>query len=54
VCKLSLAAIVYHLWRRRNDLLHGNPPRSEEALATEVKRDVRIKLLSREFGSGSS
>jgi hypothetical protein len=54
VCKLSLAATVYHLWRRRNDLLHGNPPRSEEALASQVKREVRIKLLSREFGSGSS
>jgi hypothetical protein len=54
VCKLSLAANVYHLWRRRNDLLRGNPPRSEEALVTQVKREVRIKLLRREFGSGSS
>jgi hypothetical protein len=24
LCKLSFAAIVYHLWRHINDLLHGN------------------------------
>jgi hypothetical protein len=27
VCRLCLATVVYHLWRQRNDLLHGNTPK---------------------------
>jgi hypothetical protein len=26
LCKLSIGAAVYHLWKHRNDLIHGNTP----------------------------
>jgi hypothetical protein len=46
LCKLCFAATVYHLWRHRNGLLHGNTPRSEEIIVANVKWDVRTKILA--------
>jgi hypothetical protein len=46
-CRLSLAAVVYPLWRQRNDLLHGNIPRTEEAIVSQVKRQVGSRLLAK-------
>jgi hypothetical protein len=47
ICRLCFGATIYHLWRHRNDLLHGNSPRSEEALIKQVKWEVRSRLLAR-------
>jgi hypothetical protein len=47
VCKLCLGASVYHLWKQRNALLHGNPLHTEESLVLQVNRDVRLRLLAR-------
>jgi hypothetical protein len=46
-CRLSLAAVVYHLWWQRNALLHGNTPRTEEDIVSQVKRQVGSRLLAK-------
>jgi hypothetical protein len=46
LCKLCLAATIYHLWRLRNDLCYGNTPLTEEALVARIKREVRTRVLS--------
>jgi hypothetical protein len=46
-CRLSLAAVVYHLWRQRNALLHGNTPRTEEDIVSQVKWQVGSRLLAK-------
>jgi hypothetical protein len=47
ICRLCFGATIYHLWRHRNDLLHGNTPRSEELLVQQVKWEVRSRLIAR-------
>jgi hypothetical protein len=47
IFRLCFGATIYQLWRHRNDLLHGNSPRSEEALIKQVKWEVRSRLLAR-------
>lgn len=37
LCKLGLAAVVYHIWRLRNELCFGNSPLTEEALVARIK-----------------
>jgi hypothetical protein len=32
VRKLAWSATVYHLWRQRNEIWHGNQPKTEERL----------------------
>lgn len=46
LCKLSLGAIVYHLWRQRNNLLHGNIPKTEESIVAQIKWEVRSKIVA--------
>lgn len=46
-CRLSLPAVVYHLWWQRNAFLHGNTPRTEEAIVSQVKRQVGSRLLAK-------
>jgi len=46
LCKLCLAAAIYHLWRLRNDLCYGNTPLTEEALVARIKGEVRARVLS--------
>jgi hypothetical protein len=43
ICKLCLAAVVYHLWCLRNDLCHGNTPRTEEALVARINETLQKK-----------
>jgi len=45
ICRLCLGATIYHLWRQRNDLFHGNMPRSEEAIIVQIRWEVRSRLL---------
>lgn len=46
LCRLWLGAVIYHLWRNRNDLQHGNAPKSEEAIVANIKWEVRSKVLT--------
>lgn len=34
--KLSISAVVYHLWKQRNNLKHGNSPKLEEAIIARI------------------
>jgi hypothetical protein len=38
LCKLCLirSESLPYIWRQRNDLLHGNTPRSKEALVAQI------------------
>ncbi|XP_062173645.1 uncharacterized protein LOC133879119 [Alnus glutinosa] len=47
ICRLCFGATIYHLWRHRNDLLHGNTPCSDELLGQQVKWEVRSRLIAR-------
>jgi hypothetical protein len=50
LCKLCLAAVVYHIWRQRNDLCHGNVPKTEEALVATIKWEVRLRFMAKSAG----
>ncbi len=43
--RLGLGATVYQLWRQRNDLLHHNPPRTEESILAQTKGDARARFM---------
>jgi len=47
ICKLCFGASVYHLWRHRNNLLHGNTLSLEDSIVLQVKNDVRLRLIAR-------
>jgi hypothetical protein len=47
LCKLCLAATVYHIWQLRNDLCHSNTPRTEKALVAQIKWEVRARVMYR-------
>jgi len=47
LCKLCLAASVYHLWKLRNDLCHCNTPRTEEAVVKQMKWEVRTRIMAK-------
>lgn len=42
-----LAAVVYHIWQQRNALLHGNNPRSEEAILAHIMWEVRARIMAK-------
>lgn len=37
LCRLCISAIVYHLWKQMNDLLHSNIPKSKEVIVAQIK-----------------
>jgi hypothetical protein len=45
LCKLCLAAAVYHVWRLRNDLCFGNTPLTEEDMVARIKWEVRTRAM---------
>jgi hypothetical protein len=45
--RLCLGATVYHLWKQRNDLLHNNTPRTEEAILTRVRWEARARIVAK-------
>ncbi|GLT57397.1 hypothetical protein SLA2020_303720 [Shorea laevis] len=47
LCKSSLGAVVYNVWRQRNDILHGNPIKTEERIVKQIVWQVRNKIMSR-------
>jgi len=46
LCRLCLDASIYHIWRQRNDLLHGNVPRSEEQIIAQIIWEVKTNILA--------
>lgn len=36
LCKLAFGAVVYQLWKRRNDLKHGNMVNSEDQILKRI------------------
>jgi hypothetical protein len=40
LCKLVLGAVVYHLWKRRNDLKHGNVASSEDQMLKRIDWEI--------------
>jgi hypothetical protein len=45
--RLCFGATVYHIWKQRNDLLHNNTPRTEEAILTRVRWEARAKIVAK-------
>jgi hypothetical protein len=46
--RLCFGAVIYYIWRHRNDLQHGNTPKSKKALVATIKWEVRSRLLAKE------
>jgi hypothetical protein len=38
---------VSYLWRRRNDIRRGNPPKAEEKVPQEVVWDVKNRIMGK-------
>jgi hypothetical protein len=47
LCKLCLAASIYHLWKLRNDLCHENTPRTEEVVAKNIRWEVWTRVMAK-------
>jgi hypothetical protein len=47
LCKLNSGATAYHLWKQRNDLLHGNTPKTEEAIVYKVRWEIRARIMAK-------
>jgi hypothetical protein len=47
LCKLSLGAVVYHIWIQRNNLIHGNVVCSEEGRIARIKWEIRSRLMGK-------
>jgi hypothetical protein len=45
LCRLCFGAAVYHIWRQRNDLLHGiNVSRTEEQIVAHICWEVKTEI----------
>jgi len=44
--RLCFGAAVYHIWRQRNDLLHGTVPRTEEQIVAYICWEVKTKIMA--------
>lgn len=47
LCKLVLSAIVYNIWRERNNVKHGNQLLTEERIMMKIIWEVRTRVLSK-------
>jgi len=45
--RLCFGAAVYHIWKQRNDLLHNNTPRTEEAILNRVRWEARARIVAK-------
>jgi hypothetical protein len=46
LCKLGWSAALYHIWKQRNDIWHGNIPRLEERILIEIKWEIRSRVVA--------
>jgi hypothetical protein len=47
LCRLCLAASIYHLWKLRNDLCHGNTLRTEEVVVKNIRWEVQTRAMAK-------
>jgi hypothetical protein len=40
-----LGAVVYHIWRQRNDIKHGNLVKTEEQVIKSVEWEIRSRVM---------
>jgi hypothetical protein len=45
--KLCLGACIYHLWQKRNALVHNNNLRIGEIMVEQIIWNVRIRILAK-------
>jgi hypothetical protein len=45
--KLCFATVVYNLCLHRNALLHGCSPQSEEGLLSNIRWEVKVRLITK-------
>jgi hypothetical protein len=45
--KLCFAAVTYNLWLHRNALLHRRSPKFEESLLSNIRWEVKVRLLTK-------
>lgn len=45
--RLCFAAVVYHLRKQRNTLLHRNNPRSEEDILAHIRWEVKARIMAK-------
>jgi hypothetical protein len=48
LCRLCLVAFIYHIWKQHDDLSHGKSPRSEGVLVTQIRWEVRSRIMAKE------
>jgi len=46
LCRLCFGVAVYHIWKQRNDLIHGNVPRTEEQLVAHIRWEAKTKIMA--------
>lgn len=46
LCKMGWGTAVYHIWKQRNDIRHGNIPRTEERIIVQVRWEVRSRIAA--------
>ena len=44
LCKLIMAATVYHIWLQRNSRVYIRHAKSEDAIVTSIKWDVKTRI----------
>jgi hypothetical protein len=49
ICRLMLAASVYHIWRERNIRYHKNHARPPEVVMAAIVEDVRFRIMGLRF-----
>jgi len=47
LCRLCLAASIYHLWKLQNDLCHGNTSRTEDVVVKNIRWEVRARVMAK-------
>lgn len=46
LCKFSLGAVVYHIWKQRNDIRCGNNLKNEEQILKNIVWEVRSRVMA--------
>jgi hypothetical protein len=44
---VSLGAVVYHLRMQRNNIKHGNQPRTEEKIVKRITWEIRARMIAK-------
>lgn len=47
LCRLSWSAAIYHLWKQRNNITHGNHLWAEEKRVLQIKWEIRTIIIAK-------